>query len=351
MKYFNDALDFLEKISEKDGVVIVFNNDGDGICSCSLLLKFLETKGVKKPYIISQPMPMDKNLVDRIKTSFPKKIIFLDLVADQQEDIIKKLRGFADILVVDHHKISKNLNKDNVVEFNPRFTKSGIYQSTTYLMYKLCSDLIDLSEYIWIAGVGIVSDYNMEDSKDVVEDVAKRYSIKADLYDSFIGRIADMISSTRATKIFSCEQMTDMLLKLETPEDVEKNASWEKLVKAYHMINDELAALEIDAKEHSIKRGDAVFYEIKSNYNLGSALSTKLSEKYRDKLVIVYNKSGSRMKVSARNQKKNINADRVMRAACKGLSASGGGHEAAAGATVNEKDWEKFRNRIIEMLQ
>ncbi|MBI3190781.1 DHH family phosphoesterase [archaeon] len=299
MKYFKDAVEFLNKIDEKDGIIIVFNNDGDGICACSLMLKFLETKGVKKPYVISQPMPMDKNLVDRVKTAFPKKIIFLDLVADQQEDIIKKLRGFADILIVDHHRINKNLNKDNVVEFNPRFTKPGIYQSTTYLVYKLCSELMDITEYLWIAGVGIVSDY----------------------------------------------------LRLEDPKKVEENNDWEKLVKSYHMINDELASLEIDAKENSMKRGDVVFYEVKSSYNLGSSLSTKLSEKYMDKLVIIYNKSGSKMKVSARNQKKNINADRVMRIACKGLKASGGGHEAAAGATVDEKDWEKFKNRIIEMLQ
>src|SRR3989338_9614214 len=200
MKYFDDAVKFLKNISDKDGVIIVFNNDGDGICSCTLLMKYLELSGKKKPYIISQPMPMDKNLVNRIKTSLPNKIIFLDLVVDQQEDILKKVRGLADILVVDHHQITKNLNGENVTIFNPRFTRSGIYQSTTYLMYKLCSEIMDMKEYLWIAGVGIVSDYNMNDSKDIVDMVAENYGIKKELYDTIMGRIADMIYSSRAVK-------------------------------------------------------------------------------------------------------------------------------------------------------
>ena len=41
------AVDFLNDISEKDEIVVVFNNDGDGICSCVLLNKFLAKTGRK----------------------------------------------------------------------------------------------------------------------------------------------------------------------------------------------------------------------------------------------------------------------------------------------------------------
>src|SRR3990167_10276763 len=123
MKYEKEATDFLKGIKQTDETVIVFNNDGDGICSCSLIVKLFEKLELRKPYLISQPMPMDKNLVNRIKTTIPSKIIFLDLVVDQQEDVVKKLRGFADILIIDHHVAKKNLNNKNVVYFNPRMTK------------------------------------------------------------------------------------------------------------------------------------------------------------------------------------------------------------------------------------
>src|SRR3989344_5398642 len=99
MEYMKESVEFLNSIKKTDEVLIIFNNDGDGVCSCALVMKFLELTGRKKPYIITQPMPMDKNIVNKIKSTFPQKIIFLDLVVDQQEDIVKRIRGFADILV------------------------------------------------------------------------------------------------------------------------------------------------------------------------------------------------------------------------------------------------------------
>ncbi len=349
MKYFNEAVQFLKDINVKDEIIIVFNNDGDGISSCAILMKYLETTGKKKPYIISQPMPMDKNLVNRIKTALPNKIIFLDLVVDQQEDILKRVRGFSDILIVDHHQIIKNLNGNNVVMFNPRFTRPTIYQSTTYLVYKVCSELVDLSDYLWLAGIGIVSDYNLEDSTDTVEKIAKKYKIEV-LYESFMGRIADMISATRATKMMSCEEMVPFFMRVVDPTKIEDEKDGDKLVKSYHIVEDELSSLLLDAQENCTKDGNIILYNAKSKYNLDSSLSTKLSEKHMDKLVIVYSKKGSRYKISARNQKKKINAGKVMKLASKGLKASGGGHEAAAGATVDEKDWEKFLKNVEELV-
>ena len=60
---------FLNNIKSNDDVVIVFNNDADGICSCALIKKLLSKKSVKEPYIISQPMPTDKNLIKKIQTT------------------------------------------------------------------------------------------------------------------------------------------------------------------------------------------------------------------------------------------------------------------------------------------
>ncbi len=92
------AAEFLDKITKNDGVVIIYNNDGDGICACAMIMKFLENRGMKRPYIISQPMPMDKNIVQRVKMSLPHKIIFLDMAADQQQGILKQLGGLCEML-------------------------------------------------------------------------------------------------------------------------------------------------------------------------------------------------------------------------------------------------------------
>jgi len=347
MKYLKEAAEFLRDIKKTDGVVIVFNNDGDGICSCVLVSKLLEKKGCGRPYIISQPMPMDKNLVQRIKTSAPSKIIFLDLVVDQQEDVLKKVRGLADVLIIDHHQIGRDMNGGNVTFFNPRFTKSDIYQSTSYCAYKVCSEIEDIKEEIWISAVGIISDYETKDSMDIINEAKKKYSIDGRPYDSFLGRIADMIPAARATKMLSCEQIVEMFLKTGDPERMEKTHGGDKLVESLRVINTEIEDVMKDAEISARKDENVVSYSIKSRYNIDSIISTKLSEKHRDKLVMVWSiRDGKRYKISARNQDKNIGAGDVMKKACQGLRASGGGHEAAAGATVDSADWEPFMNNV-----
>ncbi|MBI4153998.1 DHH family phosphoesterase [Candidatus Woesearchaeota archaeon] len=350
MKYLKDAVKFLDSISKNDEVLIVFNNDGDGICSCALVMKLMEKRGLKDPYIISQPMPMEKNVMQKIKSTFPRKIIFLDLVVDQQEDIVKKVKGFSDVLIIDHHQIIKDLNKvDNVVHYNPRFTKPSIYQSTSYCAYKICSELEDMKNHLWIAAVGMISDYNLEDSQDLIEATKKTYNIEGLPYESFFGRIADMISAARATKLVSCEEMVGIMMRTEDPWKIESVSGAERLVESYRTVENEMAAVMADAEKNAKIDGNVVMYNVNSKYNIDSTVSTKLSEFHREKLVIIYSKIGNKYKISARNQSRNIGAGNVMRAAVRGLKAAGGGHEAAAGATVDENDWETFKERVKKL--
>lgn len=341
------AIDFLNNIKEKDEIVIIFNNDGDGICSCAILNKLLEKTGKKKPYIISQPMPMDKNIIQRVQTGVPDKIIFLDIAADQQQNILKKLGGICDILIIDHHQVFKNMTKGNVVHYNPRIEQHDMYKSTSYCVYKICSKIVDMTELLWVAGVGMVSDYNLNDSKDVVKLVKEKYALEEPLYETKLGKIADMISSTRATNALSCEQMV-AIFEGASFDEFESTKNAEKMEESYKTIKHEMASLISDADENIEKSGNLIFYNIKSKFNLASALSTKISEKFKKNLVVIYEKKGNRMKISARNQAKNINAGRVMQNAAKTVGGSGGGHEAAAGATISADVWDKFKEILIK---
>lgn len=342
------AVNFLCSVKENDEIVIIFNNDGDGICACVMMIKFLEEKMKikKEPYIISQPMPMDKNLINRVKTTIPRKIILLDLAADQQPNIINRLKGLADVMVIDHHRYIKNLNAENVVHVNPRFSKSDIYQSTSYLVYNLCSKLYDMKKYLWIAAVGMVSDYDLSGSKDVLKEIRETYSIeKDDLYDTIFGRLADMISANSATKQITPEHVVFEMKKYETPEDF---LSDEKLSKVYNEIEDEIKKIMEDAEKNTEEIGNFVFYNIKSRHSLRSPISTKLSEKYKGKIVVVYQRVGSKIKVSIRNQSGKKDLTKMLKKAIKGLAASAGGHEKAAGAVLNAKDWDVFKERFME---
>lgn len=343
----DEAAEFLEKLDAKDGVVIIFNNDADGICSCILVMKVLEQQGVKKPYIIAQPMPPDKNLIKRIQTSLPNKIIFLDMAIDQKSDVVKKLRGICDILIIDHHKISRNLNGQNVVHHNPRLAKPEIYQSTSYLAYKVCSQLKDMSQYLWIAATGMIADYDLSDSADLTEEAENKYGAR---WKSDLSMLSFLIESARSTKSMTCEEIVNVLGCFSTYREFMESRESQKMLESYKELQQEIDDTFADAGVNSEVIGKLVMYNIKSRYSISSIISTKLSEKHKSKLVVVYEKTASKIKLSARTQS-GVDIAKILQKAARGLKASAGGHEAAAGATLNASDWEKFKEALVKLCK
>ena len=342
-----EAVDFLKRIKKSDEIVIIYNNDADGICSCALLDKFFLRKMGKKSFSISQPMPMDKNLIQKVQTTFPTKIIFLDLAVDQQQGILKRLGSICDILIIDHHQFIKDMSSNAVVHYNPRFTKPKIYQSTSYLVYTICSKIMDISDLLWISVIGMVADYNLKDSGDLVKEAEKKYSMK--INESLFARMSDMISAARATRALTCEEILEVIEKIEDPKDFESVSGSERLIESYQKMENEIIALLSDAESVSEKIGNLILYNFKSKYNLRADLSRKLSERHPNKLILVYEKVGNKIKISARNQDY-IDVGKTLQKATLGMRASAGGHENAAGATLEEKDWEEFKQRLTESV-
>ncbi|MBS3053956.1 MAG: DHH family phosphoesterase [Candidatus Aenigmarchaeota archaeon] len=352
-RYFSNAVKFLKDVKKTDSVVVIFNNDADGISSCALIDVVLKEKGVK-PYIISQPMPTEKNLIRKIQTTIPTKLIFLDLAMDQQETVIKKLAGISEILIVDHHSIHSDLNNSGVVHYNPRFDGKDIYQSTTYIAYKMTSEINDMKKHLWIAAVGMIGDYNLDYSADVVDEVRKAYpdvTGKKPLYESFLGRIADMIASTRATNALSCEEMVAIFEKAEAFESFKETPGSEKMIESYKTIENEMISIEQDFDKNAETHGNLMLYNLKTRYNLCSPVSTRFSEKFMDKMLVIYQTSTGKVHASARNQGKKFDVAAVMKKAAIGLKAAAGGHPAAAGATVAEKDWAQFKERLVAAMK
>lgn len=336
------AVEFLKNITAKDGVVIIFNNDSDGISSCLIVMKTLEKNGIKKPYIISQPMPPEKNLIKRVQTSLPNKMIFLDMAIDQKDDVVKKLKGICDILIIDHHQVFKNLNSANVVHYNPRFKNPKVYQSTSYLAYKICSKVHDVSQYLWVAAIGMVADYDLSHSKELVDEAKKRYFSLDDF-----SMLSFMIESARATKKMTCEEIVNVLARYDDYHAFLESKDAEKMTESYRELQSEIDMTFADAEVNSEITGKLVLYNIKSKYSISSIISTKLSEKYKNKIIVVYEKSGAKAKLSARTHS-GLDVAKILQKAAHGLKASAGGHEAAAGATMDAKDWEKFKENLIK---
>lgn len=336
---------YLNKIKTNDFVLVIFHNDCDGIASALLVEKFLIKKrkdGID--YIISQPMPVEKNLLKKIQTCAPNKIIFLDLAMDQQPNVIKKIKRVADILIIDHHEIVKNLNNKNIIHYNPKFKNKDIYQSAAYITYKIINNITEMKKWLWIAAIGIIGDYELKDSQDLVSIIKKEYNIKRKLYNSQLSIVVDIINAVKISKRIKAEQLFKILSNCKSFEDVIKN---EELVRIYNEVQTELESVNLDDVE---RVGDIIFLCLKSKYDIRSTIATKLGEKYKNNLVIVYQFSGKYINISGRNQSKKWNVDRIFKKITVGIG-TGGGHKSAAAAKIKKEKWDYFKNALIEEMQ
>jgi single-stranded DNA-specific DHH superfamily exonuclease len=334
------AVEFLKKIKKDDNVIIIFHSDADGICSAAMIKKILPCE----PLLINQPMPVEPNIITKIQTTVPDEIIFLDLAVAQQQNILKKIGNLCKILIIDHH-ISKDVSNKLITHINPRFDKHDIYQSTSYITYKICSKIKDISEMLWIAGVGIVGDYNIRFSTDVVADIEKYYNIHH-IQESFIKNVADMIEASRATKVLSPEEIVNIFCKYPTYEEFKKTEAYNKLLKSYQLIQNEMDAILIDKVE---KNGNIIFYNLRSKYNIRSPVATRLGEIYPKKLIVVYQFVGNKVKISMRAQNF-FDVNDILKKATSSFNVSSGGHKEAGGVILRKEKWEEFKENLIKLV-
>ncbi len=353
------VIEYFKNITKKDNVLIIFHNDGDGICSSTLINKFLiKWRGKPADMLISQPMPPSKSLIERVKTTIPTKIIFTDLAVDQDPNFIKKFESIAPILIIDHHEISNKPSSKRITYYNPRLFNKKVYKSATYVNYKILSKITDMKDCLWIAAIGIISDYDITYSKDVLKEVKKKYPHyigrlnQKDVLISTFGQISNMIAAAKATKEFSCEQMTKIFTDANDVEDILKGKYSSKFMKAYQKIQNEMDRLKIDAEKSAKVIGNVVFYEFDSRYNFRSPLSSVLSDKYPTKVIVVWEKSRGKVKFSVRTKSQKYNVGKIIKSIAKDMkNASAGGHPAAGGATIPEKYWDEFKDRLIEEIK
>ena len=337
---FDLSVHFLKELKPTDGVVIIYNDDADGMCSCVLVKKYLATKGVH-PYIIPQPMPPDKNLMRRVQTGLPNKIIWLDMAIDQTPGVLQRMGSFANQLVVDHHIIQNDLGRmGGIIHHNPRFADPAKYQSTTYLAWKITSELMDTDNSLWIAAFGAVADYDLRWSEDLMEAASKKWPRET------FTKLAYMVESVRLARALNTDQIVERLMSANSPDDILND---ETFVNSYNSVQEAIDS-SIEAAETKGQLMDKIFfYELESKFNIRSPVSGKLSEKWPNRVIVVYGKVGNNMNASVRSHTRKPDVNKILRAASRDIKgASAGGHEAAGGATVPQDNWEEFKIKLVE---
>jgi single-stranded DNA-specific DHH superfamily exonuclease len=348
--------EYIKAIKKDDKIALMFHADTDGVCSAVLIAKTIERMaGRKVDYYFTQNSGynLSEETVKILKDGGFNKYIIVDQAIDNNPVIIKEIEKFADVLILDHHQITNDVNSDKTVFINVANITTGMDGSTypaSKLIYDLCLTLTDVKDLDWVACVGLIGDMQFKIWEKFVNDTLNKYNkkITPNGPQNVFGRITNLINTARVYNPENIIECYDIVYNAGSFEDIfdSKLKDYQEEVKA------EMNTL---VKGFSNVKGEngLFIYEIKPRFNINSTLSTVLSMDYisRDNTLIVIADNGEdKISVSARRQDKKSNMGKLMNLCVSGIAGcSGGGHVPAAGAVVPKAEITKFKNNLIKI--
>jgi single-stranded DNA-specific DHH superfamily exonuclease len=329
--------------------ILVYHSDVDGMCSAALLMKFFPGF---RPVPREGPV-IDEGFLGSLIRKRPDVLVFLDIPADQEWRKLLRLKRklkLAKLAIIDHHIIEKDMNSFGMTHVNPRSERKEIYIPASAVMYKILEVLgYPVKKFLWICVVGVIADYGFEDCKELLEECEKTYpGSLSDKPSPFkLSKIAEMLSALITLKgLRGAKTGLDLLVKFENVEDIRKHKD---LRDYYKRVRKEIERIMEDFGKHAefVPGKKLIIYEIKSELNITSIIATKITDTYKDEVIVIRKKSRQGWKVSLRCQSGETNVGDLAKKVSQGIGA-GGGHQKSAGALV--KDWERFRKGIVKHI-
>lgn len=308
--FFEKGIEFVKKISSSDRLAVIYDNDADGIISAALTVYSLKKLGKKIPKLVINA----KGLEALKKVKRNNKLIFLDI----PYVYFHKLPKDKDILIIDHHP-PKELGK-GVVIVNPFLESKDRYQPASYLVYKIFSRIMPLKEVEWLAAVGTVADYGFEDCKDLLKAYL-RIMDKGRIGKTRLGFAARKLNSGINELGFG--RMLKILASSKSLNDFLGNR---KVDSAHKTFEAKLKKGERKFWRNSERFGKIIFSTLGySGGSLASTLSSAISERYPERLILLIVKRRKSYGIHARWQRAEADVGKLMRKCC---DIRGGGAQA-----------------------
>ncbi len=355
------AADFVSKCRPAETVIIYHKSCGDGICAAAILARAIGKISGGLPTIESYTYSESfAKLAEKIQKF--KKIIFIDLAIDKYESELIAIKKSSEILLIDHHELTNNLNDTGILHVHPKFFYSG--NSSRYvgakLAYDICAEVTDVKKICWLAGVGLVHDMGSEDFKEFMDFIYKEYpELKAGKnvygFDSRLGQITSVITAAsysetaEKTAIKLCIVANDPMAILER-----KYSEANELMKFKEDISKEIDDYVKNWKSRANYYEDLklAVYEIKSKHDINSPAATILSIRNPDVIFVLYKILSGIVNINMRSHAQRINcAELAKRITAKLENGTGGGHIPAAGGSFAVKDLKKFLELVPKLVK
>ncbi|MDC1078775.1 single-stranded-DNA-specific exonuclease RecJ [Candidatus Pelagibacter sp.] len=363
-------------IKKKGKILIVGDYDVDGCMSTILLVNFLKKIKSDVDYYIPDRFKDGYGASKRLITSLTKQhdpdlIILLDCGSNSFEAINYLREKNIQTLIIDHHNTTEHYPQSDVF-INPQKTNDNYkfkYLCASYLTYLFIDLYIKINKLNYpikdqlilvlvatVADVMPIRDINKFLAKKVLNDfdvnknisfkhLLKILNIKRKLELHDIGfKIAPLINA--AGRITNANQVVELF----TTSSTEKIKN---ILENIFYLNEKRKFIEkkilneLDYKNFYNEKGIIFFYKPNLHEGIIGIIASRIKE-YFNKPCLVLTNSKNIIKGSARSTS-NFNIGKFIEKSLKlGLIINGGGHNLAAGVSLEKKKINLFKKYINE---
>ncbi|MDO8538376.1 MAG: DHH family phosphoesterase [archaeon] len=343
---------FAKSLKKSDNIAVCYHADADGMASCLVIDKAINKLLGKRVLTYPRHNPAEAinlELVNELEERKVNKVIFADLSFAVQRELIQDLTEFAEVLIIDHHKIYEELNSEKVVFINALYIEEKIPPSN-YPACKMCYDLfsriVSLKEIEWIVLFGLKGDVSEKHWKKFVAKAHKKFP------DKLIIFLLDSLSAIAALSPKDFENVYKQFFEAKNPKALMKS-DLGKYVKEYKQLIS-LWLQKIKKEAEVFKDIELVFYNMgKEKRSIKSFLVDEVKKLFPGKTIILLQDKGNGFStMSARREDGKIKVNNLLERAVKDLDHSAaGGHDPAAGGIILTEDIEQFKKNVIRLLK
>jgi len=376
-KDFQKSIELLiDTITNNENICILGDYDVDGSAATSLLVRFFES--IKQPFTYYIPdrekdgYGASKKLFQKLILRKPKLIIMVDCGSTSNEAVDFLNKNNIKSLIIDHHEINKPFPKANTI-INPKKNNGYIeydYLCATTLVYFLLDFLskkikskINISNFLIYVLLATVCDVMplrklnrliaLTSLKNF--DINKNIALKElfDLNDKnnkinindlgyLIGPILNaggrLGKSNYATELLSSNDLN--FVNIKCSELMKLN---DKRKKIETLIINEIDFKKIENENKKV----IIYFNPNMNEGLIGIIAARLKDHF-NKPAIVITSSNHLLKGSARSVYNYNIGHAIKNLIEKKIIVSGGGHNMAAGFTLEKEKLKRFEDSILK---
>ncbi len=330
-------VEFISGLGGKDKIALVSHNDLDGVASAKIAYEIVEPNFLK--FIDYEEL--NENLIEELKKNKINKVIFCDLYINElRKDFTDKLKGFDNVLVIDHHPFFFDFNNRKVVFLNAQG------YCAAYLCYVMFSKINNLERYDWLVACACLSDFMYHKNRTWMENVFEKYGeeFEAGMAGGIGSRkFMEVTKTLNKALIYFRNNITDVFDNIGNMFGDIGN-----LTKYADGVQREIdnCVRRFEKEKKKIRGGH--FWEFKKGkFNIKSIIATIISSKYFNKTILILEEDGEICKISGRRQDKGDDMNKLLKKLIEGFeNADAGGHIPASGGYFPIKYKEEFIKRV-----